>query len=218
MRRAVAALLLVATTLTGCADPQPPDAGGGAASSSPTPDTGSPAAAPAPDLATSAETTIGARGTFAGYTAGAPAITYDPALVPAGATAELSTAPAGDGVTVRLQTTGLNPGRRYGAHLHTSPCGASADQAGPHYQHRPDPAAVASPPSVDPGYANPGNEVWLDFTTDAAGAGTGTATQPWPFDAINPPRSLVIHADATATEPGRAGTAGPRVACLTLPD
>ena len=37
-----------------------------------------------------------------------------------------------------------------------------------------------------------------------------------PFDEIEPARSLVLHAEHTRTAAARAGTAGPRVACLTL--
>ena len=147
-----------------------------------------------------------------------PAITYDPAVVPAGATAQAHRSPRPPyGATVRLTVTGLVPRRAYGAHLHTEPCTATPDEAGPHYQHQPDPKAVASPPSVDPAYANPRNEVWLDFTADAPGRGhrppaarTGRSTRP------HPPRSLIVHAEQTRTGPGKAGTAGPRVACLTL--
>jgi Cu-Zn family superoxide dismutase len=159
----------------------------------------------------------GGANTFTPYTSGATAITYDTAVVPTGATATITTAKAGPGVKVRLVVTGLKPRRAYGAHLHTDPCAGKPDLAGPHYQHLPDPKAVTSPPSVDPRFANPRNEVWLDFTTDATGAASATAIQAWPFDEISPPRSLVLHARQTQTAKGRAGMAGPRVACLTLP-
>jgi Cu-Zn family superoxide dismutase len=108
------------------------------------------------------------------------------------------------------------PRRAYGAHLHTRPCTATPADAGPHYQHSPDPKAAASPPSVDPAYANPRNEIWLDFTADAAGAATVTARQDWTFDEVEPPRSMIVHAERTRTAAGQAGMAGPRVACLTL--
>ncbi len=154
----------------------------------------------------------GVRGTFAAWTPGARAVTYDPAAVPVGATAYVLAAPAGGGVTVALSVTGMVPGRAYGAHLHTAACTAVPDQAGPHYQHARDPQT----PSVDPGYANPRNEVWLDFTADAAGAALTSNEHLWPFDPTRPPRSLVVHAQQTRRTPGAAGTAGPRVACLTL--
>ena len=157
------------------------------------------------------------RGVFQAWTAGATAVTYDPTAVPAGATARVVLMPAADGVTVTLSMTGLTPRRGYGAHLHTAPCTATPAEAGSHYQHRPDPKAATSPPSVDPAYANPRNEVWLDVTTDPLGQASATASQTWPFDAAGPPRSLVVHAQRTETAAGTAGTAGARVACLTLP-
>ena len=159
-------------------------------------------------------------GSFTAYADGAQAVTYDPALVPVGATAEISVStaagrPAG-GTTVALRVTGLLHTRAYGAHLHTRPCGATAADSGPHLQHEADPAASVSPPSVDPSYANPANEVWLDFTTDGDGAAGSSAVLDWTFDPA--PRSLVIHAQATKTAAGQAGTAGARVACLNLPE
>jgi Cu-Zn family superoxide dismutase len=155
-------------------------------------------------------------GTFLPFPASTRAVTYHPAVVPPGATAELTIAKTQTGTTVRLAATGLVPRRAYGAHLHTRPCTATPDDAGPHYQHTRDPKAAASPPSVDPAYANPRNEVWLDFTADARGAASVTATGNWAFDEAAPPRSLIVHAEHTRTAAGKAGTAGARVACLTL--
>src|SRR5262245_12976475 len=99
-------------------------------------------------------------GRFGPYHDGATAVTYDPALVPAGATATVVIKQVGDGTEITLSVDGLLPNRAYGSHLHSRPCGAKGDAAGPHFQHQPDPAASASPPSVDPLYANPQNEVW----------------------------------------------------------
>jgi Cu-Zn family superoxide dismutase len=154
-----------------------------------------------------------AKGTFLPWTPGASAITYDPAVVPPGATAEVVTTRSGQGVSVRLTVTGMIPRRAYGAHLHTMACADMPDAAGSHYQHLADP----SKPSVDPSFANPGNEVWLDFTADTTGAATVTSAEAWTFDESRPPRSLVLHALVTRTQAGEAGTAGARVACLTLP-
>jgi Cu-Zn family superoxide dismutase len=156
-------------------------------------------------------------GMFLPYTPGATAITYDPAAVPAGSMARLTVARRADGVTVRLKVTGMVPRRSYGAHLHTASCTGIPEQAGPHYQHMPDPKAGASRPSVDPGYANPRNEVWLDFTADGTGAALVGTSKRWTFDRARPPRSLVLHADSTRTGKGVAGMAGPRVACLSVP-
>jgi Cu-Zn family superoxide dismutase len=168
-------LLAVALLAAGCgADPATD-----AASQPPQQPTGvpTPSSAPsAPEIRSNAGG-AGEANTFEPYRIGANAITYDPAIVPAGATAKVITTSAGAGVKVRLVVTGLKPRRAYGAHLHTDPCADTADAAGPHYQHMPDPKAVASPPSVDPKFANPNNEVWLDFTTDAIGSATTTATQ-----------------------------------------
>ena len=169
----------------------------------------SPALSPSPEIPP--DTT--ATGTFLLYRPGSTAITYDPAVVPPGASATLTITRTGYGTQIRLLATGLIPHRMYGAHLHTSPCAADPDAAGPHYQNHKDPVS----PSVNPVYANPENEVWLDFTADAAGAATSASTHGWDFDAQSPPRALVLHADHTKTGPGEAGKAGARVACLTLP-
>jgi Cu-Zn family superoxide dismutase len=152
------------------------------------------------------------RGTFLPYTPGAAAVTYDPAVVPPGSVATLTFDRRPGGLAVRLAVTGVVPRRSYGAHLHTSTCTAVPAQAGPHYQHVQDPRT----PSVDPSYANPRNEVWLDFTADARGAAVVTAEQDWTPDPVRPPRSLVLHAETTRTLTGMAGMAGPRVACLSL--
>ena len=169
----------------------------------------SPTATRAPDLV--------AKGTFLPYRPGTTAVTYDPAVVPPGATAEVAVTRLPSGMAVRLRAAGLVPRRAYGAHLHTRPCTAVPDEAGPHYQHRPDPAAAASPPSVNPSYADPRNEVWLDFTADAYGGASAASELAWLFPAGAPARSLVLHKQQTRTSAGVAGTAGARVACLTLP-
>ncbi|GAA4962852.1 hypothetical protein [Actinoplanes utahensis] len=142
-------------------------------------------------------------------------LSYDRAVVPAGARARLTVHDTETGVRVNLLATGLKPRHAYGAHLHTSRCGKDPADAGPHYQHSVDPAAAPGQPSVDPAFANPRNEIWLDFTTDAFGTGKAVSVQEWPFDESRPPWSLVLHAEHTHTAPGQAGTAGPRLACLT---
>jgi len=143
-----------------------------------------------------------ASGTFLPFRPGSTAITYDPVVVPPGARARVAVTETTHGTVVRLTAAGFIPRRAYGAHLHTRPCTAVPDEAGPHYQHR-----------HDPSYANPRNEVWLDFTADATGAGTAVSELDWTFGPADPPRSLVIHAEPTSA----TGKAGPRVACLTLP-
>ncbi|NUP00298.1 MAG: superoxide dismutase [Nonomuraea sp.] len=131
------------------------------------------------------------------------AIAYDRRLAPDGAQASLSAESTGQTTRTSLVVEGFLPRHHYGAHLHTSPCGADSDDAGGHYQH-------------DPGHANADSEVWLDVTTDETGAGRSTARNAWRLDPAALPKSLVIHAHATKKSGPRAGDAGPRVACLTL--
>ncbi|WP_225978087.1 superoxide dismutase family protein [Gandjariella thermophila] len=169
------------------------------------------ASSPAP---TSGAGVARASGAFAVYSAQntATAITYDRAQVPAGATATVTSTPAGQGTQVELQVAGLLPNHAYGAHVHTRRCGATGEDAGPHYQNRNDPHQ----PSTDPAYANPQNEVWLDFTTNAQGAADVKTTVPWRFRADGA-HSVVIHQTHTMTGPGQAGVAGARLACVTVP-
>ncbi|MFF8963817.1 superoxide dismutase family protein [Streptomyces globisporus] len=124
------------------------------------------------------------------------ALTYDTRLVPAGARIEITqfTAPSGTRVGTRLH--GLVPGRAYGMHVHTSPCGADPAAAGPHYQNRPSETA------------DPVNEVWLDFRTDEDGDGRAEALHDWNFREGGA-RSVIIH--------DRQGGAGERAACFTVP-
>ena len=150
-------------------------------------------------------------GTFEPYKQGATAITYKPDQVPPGSTAKITSTRLPNGQTqVAVALTGLQPNREHGAHVHTKPCGPTGEDAGPHFQQNADPVK----PSVDPAYANPQNEVWLDFHTDAQGNGGATATGNWQLDRGDA-QSFVIHETHTHTEPGKAGTAGGRLACLT---
>ncbi len=144
------------------------------------------------------------------------AFTYNPALAPQGAQMEASVDGQTSGTRVALEVEGLLPDRGYAAHAHANPCGATGDAAGPHYQNIVDPAAGPGRPSVDPAYANPQNEIWLDVRTDAEGAGQAIAEVPFGFT-DRAPASVVLHeAQATSTEPGRAGTAGARLGCLDV--
>jgi Cu-Zn family superoxide dismutase len=178
---------------------------------------GQAAAAPAPtavpDWLGVPVSTAKASGTFAAYKPGATAVTYRTDLVPTGATARVLafSAPSPLGTTTRLLVSGLQPKHQYGAHVHTDSCGATGDAAGPHFQHEPDPVT----PSVDPRYANPKNEIWLDFTTDARGRGLARSHVDWQFTDRHP-RSVVIHEMHTHTDPGHAGTAGARLACINV--
>ncbi|MFI1187356.1 superoxide dismutase family protein [Streptomyces californicus] len=124
------------------------------------------------------------------------ALTYDTRLVPAGARVEITEFAGPSGTRVEARLRGLVPGRAYGMHVHTSPCGADPAAAGPHYQHRP--AATADPV----------NEVWLDFRTDEDGDGSAKALRGWAFREGGA-RSVIIH--------DRQGGAGERAACFTVP-
>jgi len=139
------------------------------------------------------------------------AVTYEP-LVPAGARGAVESRSGEGSTTVMLAVRGLEPQRWYGAHVHTAPCGQRPEDSGPHFQHSVDPTQ----PSIDPAYANPQNEIWLDFVTDELGAGSTESTVAWELPADRRPGSVVIHAMQTATEPGKAGTAGARAGCITV--
>ncbi|MBO8184505.1 superoxide dismutase family protein [Streptomyces spirodelae] len=140
------------------------------------------------------------------------AVTYDRSKVPAGAGIMVARTATDHSTSVRLQVRGLVPDRTYGAHVHTQPCGAKPDDSGPHYQHRKDPEQ----PSTDPRYANPHNEVWLDFTTDSRGRGEAVSRHHWTFRE-GEARSVVLHERGTSSEAGHAGQAGARVACFSVP-
>jgi Cu-Zn family superoxide dismutase len=133
------------------------------------------------------------------------AVSYDAELVPPGTTVVVGQRVADGGMTIEVAAAGLVAGRTYGTHVHTGACGVDPAAAGPHYRHR-------------PGAAGPENEVWLDFTTDARGAGRAEAAVGWVFRS-GAARSVVLHERATSHghdghEPGDAGA---RVACFTVP-
>jgi Cu-Zn family superoxide dismutase len=110
------------------------------------------------------------------------------------------------GMQLALQVSGLPPSRGFGSHLHKLTCETMI--AGGHYQHS------AAPPdaAADPAYANPSNEVWLDFTTDDAGAATAHANVGWiPSD--GGANAIIVHDRLT----GDGGLAGPKLACLPIP-
>jgi hypothetical protein len=112
---------------------------------------------------------------------------------------------------------GLLPDRGYAAHARARPCGPTGAVAGRHYQNEVDPAATPEQPSTDPDFANPRNEIWLDLRTDGDGNAVAGNEVPCVFS-DRAPASVVIHqAEATATGPGDAGSAGRRVACLNVP-
>ncbi|MEE2057991.1 superoxide dismutase family protein [Rhodococcus artemisiae] len=141
------------------------------------------------------------------------AVTYDEVAVPVGAKADVDTDDDDGRTTVTLTVTGLQPNRDFGAHVHTRPCGPNPSDAGSHYQNQADPAATPDSPSTDPAYANPQNEIWMDFTTDDSGNARATSTVEWEFR-DDEAESVVIHDHHTMTAPGEAGMAGDRLACI----
>ncbi|GAA2979285.1 superoxide dismutase family protein [Actinokineospora diospyrosa] len=148
-------------------------------------------------------------GVFETWRAGAKAVTYDTQKVPVGARVAVMPIASGRKTSVVLWVHGLLPYRHYGAHVHVKPCGPAPADAGPHFQDTPDPVV----PSVDPAYANPRNEIWLDFATDDKGSAIAVANVLWRFGP-RPAAAVVIHDTHTHTGPGEAGTAGPRLACV----
>ena len=120
-----------------------------------------------------------------------------------GATATVSAASLGnDSSQFELEVAGVDApaGTRFGAHVHTSPCGATPGAAGGHYL---DQSARGSLEH---------REVWLDFAVDALGRGHAVATRNWSVT-DRPNRSVVIHVLATEHATGAAGT---RLACIDL--
>ncbi|MFC3452622.1 superoxide dismutase [Amycolatopsis speibonae] len=174
--------------------------------------------APAPSLPTVDSRTTTLQGSFqtlnhrpANDQTALPAlITYRTDLVPPGAKVTVRVRTAGKQTSVTMTTKGLNPGRMYTAHAHAKPCGVDPNGSGPHYQNVKDTVR----PSVDPAYANPANELWLDLMIDANGLGETTSNVSWIFREKEA-NSVVLHVGHTKTAAGVAGTAGERIACVT---
>ena len=136
--------------------------------------------------------------------------------VPAGATARVQAVYNGAGATVvTLHVRGFKPNREYGAHAHNNACDpVDPMAAGGHFQKVPFPQGSSA---TDPMYANPTNEIWLDLTTDEKGNGVAQTKVPWQFSDERSAGSVMIHAEHTHTgSHGPAGTAGARLACLTV--
>ncbi|PZS31798.1 MAG: superoxide dismutase [Pseudonocardiales bacterium] len=156
---------------------------------------------------TASASPVRATGVF-GESAGA--YTYNSAFVPVGSRAHVHAVATGAGTTVvTLHAYGLLPDREYGAHAHVANCGPLPTDAGKHFQY-------VQGGASDPAFANPDNEIWLDFTTDDEGNGQAMTVLDWQFPADRRAHSVVIHDHHTATASGTAGTAGPRYACLTV--
>jgi Cu-Zn family superoxide dismutase len=112
------------------------------------------------------------------------------------------------GLQITLSVSGLPAARGFGSHLHKLACNNMS--AGGHFQHMP--AAAADAAVSDPAFANPSNEVWLDFTTDDAGAAMSSASVSWiPPD--GGAAAIIVHDRLTSD----GGIAGPKLACLPFP-
>lgn len=170
-----------------------------------------PAAPPGPPAADDKTTTVaGALETLSRERA-PDWVTYRPDLVPPGTSITVVTRSSGDRSSVLVTAKGLKPNQLYTAHAHARPCGTDPNASGPHYQNVVDPVQ----PSVDPAFANPANELWLDLMSDVDGRADADSTVTWHFRE-GEARSLVLHAGHTRTAHGVAGTAGARIACATV--
>lgn len=107
---------------------------------------------------------------------------------------------------IELAVTGFPPARVFGSHLHQRACGD--EKGGGHYQNTPFPMGKMA---NDPEFANPVNEAWLDFETDAAGDGAVELTVAW-LPRPGEGKGIVFHHMATA----EGGGAGARLACLPV--
>jgi Cu-Zn family superoxide dismutase len=146
-----------------------------------------------------------------------PLIRYgDDSQIPPGAWARVQAVYDAAGSTVvTLHVRGLLPHHAYGAHAHQLACSPTDPLATKgHYQHVPFPVGSSA---TDPTFANPTNEMWLDVVTDAHGDGSAQTRVPWQFSPERRAGSVMLHAERThdGTD-GPAGTAGARLACLTV--
>ena len=111
----------------------------------------------------------------------------------------------GTGMRVKLSVTGLPASRPFGSHIHKLAC--EDNKAGAHYQNNAAPDGGAA----DPMYANNKNEVWLDFATDATGAGSAEAKVDF-IPRAGEAKSVMIHDMMTMT----GGLAGAKLACINM--
>jgi hypothetical protein len=98
--------------------------------------------------------------------------------------------------------------KKYGAHLHTGPCGLDAEgnaTVGGHYNTTP----TGLPPVV-----NDKTEVWLNFHVNSDRNARATAIVPFVPDGGE--RSITFHEKATVHHGPGVGTAGLKLACLPL--
>ena len=118
---------------------------------------------------------------------------------------------------IRLEVDGLLPNRGYAAHAHATPAARPATRPARTSRTEVDPAAAPGKPSTDPAYANPQNEIWLDLRTDGDGDGESRAEVPVRLHRPRPGVDRDPRGRDDGTAPGQAGSAGARLACLTVP-
>lgn len=111
----------------------------------------------------------------------------------------------GGKMRVKLTVSGLPANRPFGSHIHKLAC--DDNKAGGHYQNNPAPDGGAT----DPMYANAMNEVWLDFVTDASGAGSAETTVDF-IPRAGEAKAVMIHDMKT----GMGGLAGAKLACISM--
>ncbi|MEY2933911.1 MAG: hypothetical protein RL033_4660 [Pseudomonadota bacterium] len=108
---------------------------------------------------------------------------------------------------IELNVLGFPASRPFGSHLHKLPC-TDMTKAGGHYQNMPLPMDGTA---NDPTYANATNEAWLDFTTNAQGAGSKVLTVDW-LPRAGEAQAIIIH-DMVS---GVGGVSGAKLACLPI--
>jgi Cu-Zn family superoxide dismutase len=136
----------------------------------------------------------------------APAMAGTPNPITPGARASALAFDMGGELRIELAVTGFPPARIFGSHLHQRDC--NDEKAGGHYQNTPFPMGRMA---NDPEFANPVNEAWLDFETDAAGEGAVELRVAW-LPRAGEGKGIVFHHMATA----EGGGAGARLACLPV--
>jgi len=137
----------------------------------------------------------------------APAMAGMPNPIGDAARAAAEAYDVGGKLRIDLVVEGFPADRTFGSHLHRLPCD-DPNKAGGHYQNMPFPADGMA---TDPTYANATNEAWLDFTTDAAGAGETVLTVNW-IPRAGEAKAIIIHNQAS----GVGGVSGAKLACLPI--
>ncbi len=132
---------------------------------------------------------------------------------PAGGRASVDVAYDAAGSTrIGLGVSGLERETRYAVRVHHGPCPPPGAAPGPVYQRVPPPEPELAD---DPAFRNPRNEVWLDVSTGADGAGRAHARQDWQFPPQTRPESVIIHRVLLQTVPTDPVVGRP-LACLEV--